>query len=477
MMDRAEFLKRATAGAAGLALGTAVTSQRSATSQTARPNILLIMTDDQPYYTTGAMESFQKRMVATGMRFTNGYVATPICGPARGSVLTGKWSHTTGLEDTVGAWQDLVNSGELARNIAQRLQPRGYACHLAGKFTNDLSNGRWVCPGFDSWWAQLEDLNNPNHFYFSKGGDGRVEIPRNGTNAGNETMVATSHTERFIRNHKGAPWFACFWPHAPHGPYYPLDRYAGSHQGDTPPTPFGEPGGDLSDKAPLVRELARRSDAAKTDMMREYRGRLREVEEVDEAVNRLMNALVETNQIGRTWIFFVTDNGFQHGEHFLDKKLWPYEESARTPFVVRGPGVKPNTPNGHLVSQIDLLPTICEIAGADGSGVDGRSLLPILRDPSAPFRQFLLVEAEARGWHSVRMRKWNATRAKFDNFLFVKWRGQNGFEELYDYDSDEHQYNGRVNTPREQNNVEMLRQKLLAMRTSVGEQYRALEIS
>jgi arylsulfatase A-like enzyme len=472
-MDRAEFLKRATAGAAGLALGTAYTSRKRATAQETKPNILLIMTDDQPYHTIGAMDALQERVVARGMHFTNGYVATPICGPARGSVLTGKWSHNTGLEGTVGAWQDLVESGELARNIARRLKSEGYACHLTGKFTNDLRNGRWVCPGFDSWWAQLEDLNNPNLIYFSKGGDGRVEIPRNGSNSGNETMVASSYTERFIRKHRGAPWFACFWPHAPHGPYYPLDRYARTHRDDRPPTPFGEPGGDLSDKAPLVRESARRSDAAETEMMKEYRGELREVEEVDDAIGRLMTALEETNQIGRTWIFFVTDNGFQHGEHYLDKKLWPYEESARTPFVVRGPEVPAGTTNGHLVSQIDLLPTICEIAGADAGGTDGRSLLPILQNPVSAFREFLLIEAEGRGWHSVRMRRWDPARSKHDNLLFVKWRG--GFEELYDYDDDPHLYNGRVNTPREQQNVDMLRQKLLAMRTAAGDQYRDLE--
>ena len=472
-MDRAEFLKKATAGAAGLALATAATVQKTEPAQAAPPNILLIMTDDQPYYTIRTMESFQKRVVASGMRFTNGYVATPICGPARGSVLTGKWSHNTGLEDTVGAWQDLVDSGELARNIANRLEAAGYACHLTGKFTNDLSKGNWVCPGFDSWWAQLEPVNDRDYIYFSKGGTGRTAIPRTGTRAGNETLVAASYTERFIRNNRGAPWFACFWPHAPHGPYYPLDRYASTHQGDTPPTPFGEPGGDLSDKAPLVRELARRSDAAKTDMMQGYRGELREVEEVDDAVDRLMTALTETNQIGRTWIFFVTDNGFQHGEHYLDKKLWPYEESARTPFVVRGPGVPAGTTNGHLVSQIDLLPTICEIAGVDAGGVDGRSILPILLDPRTPVREFLLVEAEGRGWHSVRMRRWNEARADYDNLLFVRWR--DGFEELYDYDDDPHLYNGRVNIPREQQNADMLRNKLLAMRTAAGDQYRALE--
>jgi N-acetylglucosamine-6-sulfatase len=107
---------------------------------TTRPNVLLIMTDDQPYYTLGIMEAVMRRLVAQGLRFSNGYVATPVCGPARGSVLTGKWSHNTGLEATSGAWRQLVESGELPRNIARRLEAAGYACHLTGKFTNDLEN-------------------------------------------------------------------------------------------------------------------------------------------------------------------------------------------------------------------------------------------------------------------------------------------------------------------------------------------------
>jgi N-acetylglucosamine-6-sulfatase len=475
-MDRAEFLKKASLVTAGLALlPIAPPLLKTTAAQAAKPNILLIMTDDQPYHTIRAMQSLQDRVVARGMQFTNGYVATPICGPARGTVLTGKWSHNTGLEDTVGAWRDLVDSGALARNIGKRLEAIGYACHLAGKFTNDLNSGKWMCPGFDSWWSQLEKFNDRDHIYFSKGGTGRLEIPRSGTPAGNETLVAETYTDRFVRYHRDVPWFACFWPHAPHEPYLPLNRYASTHQGDTPPTPFGEPGRNLSDKAPLVRQSARFSALAKTDMMQEYRGELREVEEVDDAVDRLINALVETNQIGHTWIFFLTDNGFQHGEHYLGQKLWPYEESTRTPFVVRGPGVRANTTNGHLVSQVDLLPTICEIAGADPSGVDGRSILSILRDPNAPFRKFLLIEAEGRGWHSVRMRRWNEARADHDNLLFIKWR--DGFEELYDYDDDPHLYNGRVNTLREQQNADMLREKLLAMRTAAGAQYRALEMN
>ncbi len=193
-------------------------TRRTATAQASKPNVLLIMTDDQPYHTIEVMESLRNRVVAASMRFDNGYVATPVCGPARGSVLTGKWSHNTGLEKMKGAWRDLVDSGELARNVATRLKGVGYSCHLSGKFTNDLSSGKWVCPGFESWWAQLEDLNDKEHLYFSKDGSGRREMRRTATEEGNEALVAAKYTENFLRSRRDRPWFACFWPHAPHSP-------------------------------------------------------------------------------------------------------------------------------------------------------------------------------------------------------------------------------------------------------------------
>ncbi len=126
----------------------------------------------------------------------------------------------------------------------------GYSCHMSGKFTNDLTSGEWACPGFDSWWAQLEPVNDEEHLYFSEGGTGRRKMPRDGTEAGNETLVAARYTENFVRGRRDTPWFACFWPHAPHGPHYPLDKYAGTHEGDAPPTPFGEPGRDCQTRLP-----------------------------------------------------------------------------------------------------------------------------------------------------------------------------------------------------------------------------------
>lgn len=438
---------------------------------TDRPNILLIMTDDQPYHTVGVMDAVMSRLVARGMRFNNGYVATPVCGPARGSVLTGRWSHNTGLEATAGAWSQLVASGELPRNIARRLEDEDYACHLTGKFTNDLSDANWVCPGFTSWRAQLENLNDKEKTSWSVDGKRLREIERTGAEEGNETMIAARFTENFVRNHRRDPWFACFWPHSPHGPYHYLDRFADTHEADRPPTRYGE--AKVTDKAPKVRRRMRSSEAAEEARMQEYREKLREIEDVDVGCARIIATLAETGQLGRTYIFYLTDNGYQFGEHNLDKKLWPYEESARTPFVVRGPSVRRDAASGKLVSQVDLLPTVCELAGADASGVDGRSMVPILHDPAAPWREYLLVEAEGRGWHSVRMRAFNQATQEQDNLLYIRWN--DGFEELYDYENDPALLDGAINTPRELAHVEDLRGRLETMRVSAGDAYRAAE--
>lgn len=129
--------------------------------------------------------------------------------------------------------------------------------------------------------------------------------------------------------------------------------------------------------------------------------------------------------------------------------------------------------SGRLVSQVDLLPTICELAGADASGVDGRSMVPLLNDPAAPWRDYLLVEAEERGWHSVRMRKWDQVTQSRDDLLYIRWN--DGFEELYDYENDPELLDGTINTPRERANAEDLRQRLETMRVSAGAAYRAVE--
>ena len=112
----------------------------------------------------------------------------------------------------------------------------------------------------------------------------------------------------------------------------------------------------------------------------ELEGKLEELQDLDDQIGRILDVLRRTGQLRRTWIFFVSDNGYLLGEHRLLRKQQPYEESAGIPFVVRGPGVEPRVE--ALVSQVDLMPTTFDIAGLDpdaGRDLDGRSMLEPLR--------------------------------------------------------------------------------------------------
>ena len=130
----------------------------------------------------------------------------------------------------------------------------------------------------------------------------------------------------------------------------------------------------MSDKPSWLRDLPPQD---RRKMQKIYEGKLEELQDVDDQIGRVLDALRDTGQLRRTWIFFVSDNGYLLGEHRLLSKSQPYEEAAAIPFVVRGPGVEPATVDA-LVSQVDLMPTTLDIAGLDpdtGRDLDGRSML------------------------------------------------------------------------------------------------------
>jgi N-acetylglucosamine-6-sulfatase len=384
-----------------------------------KPNILVIMTDDQTAASVWAMRAVSKRLSALGTRFSHAFAATPICGPSRGSMLTGKWSHNTGVTNTGIAYQRMKDSGMQADTLATRLKEAGYRTGLFGKYNNDYDEPR-VPVGWDRWFAMLEPFNREQTYEFNSNGERRT-FDRS---QDNETDVISNNAEVFIRNDPAGPWFSYVCPHEPHGPYYPAPRHAEEFKGATwDPASEGE--ADLSDKPPRVRSEPTYTDVEEAQNERDYRGKLRELQTVDDMVANLLNALVDTGQLGETLIFFLTDNGFLFGEHRLQDKNLPYDEACRIPFIVRGPGVDRGYASNALVSQIDLAPTICEAAGANTAGMDGRSLWPLLRGEASPdWRRYLMIEDVAAGWYSLRS----------PTHWYTEWDG--GFRELYDLRTD-----------------------------------------
>ncbi|HYQ82481.1 MAG TPA: sulfatase-like hydrolase/transferase, partial [Rubrobacter sp.] len=130
------------------------------------PNLLVIITDDQPYCTVSHTKAVASLIRDRGTTFSPyAYVSTPICGPARATLLTGKWSHNTGLTKTAGAYQDLRASIYESDTIATRLKQAGYSTYFGGKYTNGY-DGNAIPPGWDAWFAMVEPINKADSFLY-----------------------------------------------------------------------------------------------------------------------------------------------------------------------------------------------------------------------------------------------------------------------------------------------------------------------
>ena len=423
-MSRRDFFALGGAGAAvaGLSLTEAMSGRRDG------PNLLVIMTDDQPYYTVDRTKAVASLVRDRGINFSPyAYVSTPICGPARAALLTGRWSHNTGLTKTAGAYQDLRASIYESDTIATRLKQAGYRTYFGGKYANGY-DGNAIPPGWDAWFAMVEPIEEVDSFLYRDGS--RTRRYRRAVD--NETDVLSANAERFVRDQEGSsvPWFAYVCPHAPHSAYHPAPRHA--EEFATTPSREVPSGGeqDLKDKPEWVQAEAPYTDSERRRDTRAYRGKLRELQEVDDMVRRLVDALAQTDQLKNTFVFFLTDNGYLLGEHGLHKKNVPYEEASRTPFIVRGPGLPRGFESSVMVSHMDLPPTLLDLAGAFWADLDGRSLVPVFAaggERPAGRREEVLVEDIGRGWNMLRTPRW----------AYVEW--DNGEKELYDMYTDRYQ--------------------------------------
>jgi N-acetylglucosamine-6-sulfatase len=180
-----------------------------------------------------------------------------------------------------------------------------------------------------------------------------------------------------------------------------------------------------------------------------YRARQESLLAVDEAVTEIAAALRETGQLDNTYLLLTSDNGFMQGEHRVPTgKMLPYDPSTQVPLLVRGPGLPQDEVSQALVGNVDLAPTILEIAGAISTKpLDGRSLLALARDPTFEPPRSLLhetggqrfvrrIDQDTTGAPPIReLRSYRAIRTT--RWLYVEYRG--GMRELYDLDQDPHQ--------------------------------------
>jgi N-acetylglucosamine-6-sulfatase len=195
------------------------------------------------------------------------------------------------------------------------------------------------------------------------------------------------------------------------------------------PPAFDEP--DRSDKPRYIRELPPIGAGGAPALEELRRNQYRSLRSVDRAVGELLAALDETGRLDDALVIFTSDNGILWGEHRWTKKEVPYEEAIRVPLVVRADGIAGEVPrpDGHLVANIDLAPTVSEMAGVELPGADGKSLIPLIEGDPVGWRGALLIE-HVQATNPVPT--YCAVRTK--RHLFVAYA--TGERELYDLDTD-----------------------------------------
>jgi arylsulfatase A-like enzyme len=393
-----------------------VTSAATAqTAQTAagRPNILFIMSDDHAAHAVGAYGSkINKtpnidRIAREGMLFRNAFVTNSICTPSRATILTGKYSHLNG---TYFVAQEFDGSQQ---TFPKLLQQAGYQTAIVGKWhlVSDPT-------GFDYW----NILVNQGPYYNPP----MIETGSRSKHEGYTTDVITDITLDWLKNKRdpSKPFMLKYHHKAPHREWTPGPDHIDQFDGETIPEPANlhddyatragpakeaemRVGRDMTDRdlklEPVpnltAEQLSRWKQAYEAENEKEFvttprepqltkrnyqryiKDYLRCVQSVDDNVGRVLKYLDESGLAENTIVIYTSDQGFFLGEHGWFDKRFMYEESLRTPLLVRWPGVtKPGSTDEHIVMNLDFAQTLLDAAGApQPSDMQGHSLVPLLK--------------------------------------------------------------------------------------------------
>lgn len=411
-----------------------------------RPNIVIIVSDDHAYQTISAYGSSLMqtpnidRIANEGVRFDKAYVTNSICGPSRAVILTGKYSHKNGFKDN----ESSVFNGE-QDSFAKQLRSQGYQTAWIGKWHLESRP-----QGFDFW----QVLPDQGHYYNPDFDmmDGSVK-----QFDGYVTNVVTDVAEDWLDNRDDSKPFCLVIGHkATHRVWLPDTVDLGRFDNQNFPLPANFYDTYTNRKAAEIQDMSiektmlmgydlkmfgseekKNLDLSFKRMNAQQRkaidGYYNPIEASFRAQNLQGNALTEwkfqrymrdylstaaslDRNIGRTLdylkqhglaentiVIYLSDQGFYMGEHGWFDKRWIYEESFRTPMVMRYPGVvKPGTVSDQFVMNLDIAPTLLEAANVSvPKDIQGKSMLPALRNDGGKGREVVYYHYYENGEHAV----------------------------------------------------------------------------
>ncbi|MDP9328381.1 MAG: sulfatase [Actinomycetota bacterium] len=422
-----------------------------------KPDIVIILLDDQRVGTEDSLPSADALIAGAGVRLANAMVPTSWCCPSRTSLLTGDFSHTTGVYDNSGPDGGFAGFDDSV-TLATELDDAGYRTGLFGKYLNGYGaagTGDYVPPGWDRWAAMYGRTGyDPGIEWLDAGGTGDPVL---GVTDDYSTTFFGDRVEQFIRSaDPSRPIFAYYAPFAPHAPATPMPADDGAFEGFRwRPESYNE--ADVSDKPGYIRRVRRLDPNARRRLDAFVRDQKESMLAVDREVAQIVQALHDRGTLQNTIIVLMSDNGFMWGEHRFIGKAVPYDMSTRIPMAIRwsAGGWSGGRTADQIVANVDVAPTLLEAAGIAGPPMDGVSLDAVLSGSADPVRDGLVLEANGSG----RSPAYCGIRTA--RYLFVRYAG--GFEELYSYAGDPLELRNRAGTTGAADRTALLRRRARAL--------------
>jgi arylsulfatase A-like enzyme len=423
------------------------------------------------------------------------------------SLLTGRYAHSHNVRGNVqpnGGFTGYTYRNANNHNLATWLQEVGYRTVHIGKYLNGygdapFDNGTTVPPGWDAWHTTLNADTNHYFYGYLLNNNGNVEGPYGDSGSwetreygkrddfgcpaapadGSPCLYETDVLSRIASEEMAGtaperPFYLQLDYTSPHGDFRrpagpePAPRHYDTFKGARTPHKRSEGlnEGNVFDKPRFIREAPLLSSAELRTYRIYYEKQLEALRSIDEGVKLVVDTLGALHRLRNTYIIFTSDNGFFFGEHrLIGGKFIAYEPATHLPFLIRGPGIKAGGTTGELAANIDVAPTILELAHATADkSIDGRSLVPYITDTSLRTRRPILFESfvetndvEANGAEpstSKRVRARPTAQAsitappkdyvgiRLGPYKYIEW--PSGEKELYDLRKDPNELNNKV---------------------------------
>lgn len=373
---------------------------------TAKPNIVLIMTDQQraDFFASEGFPvdtmPFVDALGRSGARFSKAYTPMPTCTPARSSMLTGRFPKASRVKQN---WSP-AESITFTKDMPGMLRDAGYSVNLAGKNHSYLD-----ADAFDFHGGPYSHTHGPaerasageqafDQFLF----DLDHSVAAQATPFPLESQLCyriVSDAITCVDANRDKPFFLWLSLPEPHNPYQAPEPYYSMFAPDQMPERLGSPqssaarGGHWQWLQTLFEDKRPGYDADWRKYRAVYAGMLAMI---DDQVARFVDHLKASGQFDNTILIFLSDHGDYAGDHGLQRKGAGLPEClVRVPLIIRGPGIEPGLNETDFVSLVDIFPTLCEALDQDiPFGVQGRSLWPMLTGAPYPSAEFNSIYAE-----------------------------------------------------------------------------------